>query len=111
VSAHAYYFEGSVSWLGVLGLALFLWLVVRILHKAGFSGWWALLMLVPVINIVAVWLFGFSDWPSGRNEPAGYAGWPRPAAARLRELDALHRQGLIGEEEYAERRKAILDAI
>ena len=50
-------------------IILLLYLVVfvvpswRIVSKAGYSGAWALLMLVPLVNIVALWLFAFSRWP------------------------------------------------
>jgi len=44
-------------------IALLLWMTVRILHKAGYSGWWSLLMLIPIVNIVMIWVFAFSDWP------------------------------------------------
>jgi uncharacterized membrane protein YhaH (DUF805 family) len=44
--------------------ALTLWLSVRILRKAGYSGWWSLLAMVPVANIAMIWAFAFSDWPA-----------------------------------------------
>lgn len=45
-------------------------------------------------------------------EPAQPAPEPvRGAAARLRELDELRQQGLITEEEHAERRRQILDSL
>lgn len=40
-----------------------------ILKKAGFSKWWSLIMLIPVIpviNVVAVWIFAFVKWPIER---------------------------------------------
>ena len=43
---------------------LSLWMSVRVLHKAGYSGWWSLLMLVPFINIAMIWVFASSDWPA-----------------------------------------------
>ena len=43
----------------------------RILSRAGFSGWLALLWLVPIVNIVALWLFAFSAWPSERARREG----------------------------------------
>jgi uncharacterized membrane protein YhaH (DUF805 family) len=51
-------------WVVVLALAL-VWLVpaAKILAKAGYSGWWCVLLLVPVINIVAYWAFAFAQWP------------------------------------------------
>lgn len=32
--------------------------------KAGFSRWWIVLLLVPVINIGLIWLFAFAKWPA-----------------------------------------------
>ena len=45
-------------------IALFFWMMVRILHKAGYSGWWSLLMIIPLVNIVMVWVFAFANWPA-----------------------------------------------
>ena len=39
-------------------------LVSRILNKAGFSGWLSLISLVPVINLIFLWVFAFIDWPN-----------------------------------------------
>ena len=47
-----------------LTVALSLWMTVRILRKAGYSGWWSLLILVPALNIAMVWVFASSDWPA-----------------------------------------------
>ena len=40
------------------------WLFSRIVAKAGFSGWWALAGLVPPVNLVFLWVFAFSKWPT-----------------------------------------------
>ena len=47
-------------------LPFLLWMTVRVLHRAGYSGWWSLLTLIPVANIVAIWVFAFADWPALR---------------------------------------------
>ena len=39
-----------------------LWLTVRILSKAGYSGWWCLATLVPILNLVMIWVFAYADW-------------------------------------------------
>jgi len=41
----------------------------RILSKAGYPGVLSLLWLVPVLNVVALWIFAFTEWPalSGSN--------------------------------------------
>jgi uncharacterized membrane protein YhaH (DUF805 family) len=37
--------------------------IVKILQKAGYSGWWSLIILVPVVNIIMFYVFAFSTWP------------------------------------------------
>ncbi|MBV9137388.1 MAG: hypothetical protein JO357_10035 [Hyphomicrobiales bacterium] len=37
--------------------------VVRILNRVGFSGWWSLLALVPIGNVVALFIFSRAKWP------------------------------------------------
>ena len=32
--------------------------------KAGFSKWWSLLLIVPVANIVVIWVFSTISWPA-----------------------------------------------
>jgi uncharacterized membrane protein YhaH (DUF805 family) len=49
---------------GIAFLALLIWIFARISRKAGFSGWWSLLMFVPLVNIVLVWVFAFVNWPA-----------------------------------------------
>ena len=37
---------------------------VRILHRTGMSGWWSLLILIPIVNLVGFWIFAFARWPA-----------------------------------------------
>lgn len=39
------------------------WPISVILRKAGFSGWWALLSFVPLVNLAMLWVFAFAKWP------------------------------------------------
>lgn len=53
---------------------LFFWAVFlvplwRIISKAGYSGAWALVSLIPFVNIIALWIFAFARWP---NEGGGH---------------------------------------
>ncbi|MGR8952109.1 MAG: hypothetical protein ACU83V_06825 [Gammaproteobacteria bacterium] len=41
-----------------------LWLGYRIIEKAGFDGWWTLALLIPVVNLVMIWVFAFMAWPT-----------------------------------------------
>lgn len=43
--------------------------VRQIMLRTGFSQWWALLVLVPVVNLIALWIFAFSSWPRQASEP------------------------------------------
>jgi hypothetical protein len=36
---------------------------VKVISKAGYSGWWVLITLVPVVNFVMFLVFAFSKWP------------------------------------------------
>jgi hypothetical protein len=40
-----------------------LWLAARILEKAGFEPQWAFVLLIPVVNIIMIWVFAFANWP------------------------------------------------
>jgi len=45
---------------------LFIWAYVRIIQKAGYSGWNVLWALVPIVNIIMVFVFAFAEWPITR---------------------------------------------
>jgi len=46
--------------------AVFVWADVRIIKRAGYSGWWFLLGVVPLLNIVMFLVFAFKQWPIQR---------------------------------------------
>lgn len=41
-----------------------LWLGYRILQKAGLDGWWTLVLLLPIVNVIMIWVFAFGRWPN-----------------------------------------------
>jgi hypothetical protein len=43
-----------------------IWPICRIVSKAGYSGAWGLLAIVPVVNLVALWALALMEWPSQR---------------------------------------------
>jgi hypothetical protein len=47
-------------------LVLFIIAYVKILTKAGYSGWWVLIGLVPLVGVVMFLVFAFSQWPVRR---------------------------------------------
>ncbi len=62
---------------GLLFLFVFLPLMVipywRIFSKAGFSGWLALLILVPLVNLIVLYYVAFSKWKT-TDKMCGYCG-------------------------------------
>ena len=59
-------------------LILVFWANVRIIRRAGYSGWWILLGVVPLVNLVMFLVFAFKEWPIQRE---------------LAQLRAMTRQG------------------
>jgi hypothetical protein len=53
-------------------LALLFWVIVLVVpfwklwQRTGHSGWWGVLMIVPLANIIALWVLAFKDWPALR---------------------------------------------
>ena len=57
---------GLWHWLIVLVILFALlpvWPAWRICRRAGYSGAWALTLLVPAVGIIFMWVFAFSRWP------------------------------------------------
>lgn len=50
----------------LLGMVLPFIAIWRIISKAGYAGAWALLLFVPLVNLIALFVFAFSDWPLER---------------------------------------------
>ena len=51
---------------------------VKVISKAGYSGWWILITLVPIVGFVMFLVFAFSKWPvqvrletAERSRPSG----------------------------------------
>jgi hypothetical protein len=36
---------------------------VKIIRKAGFSGWWVITVFIPLVNLIMLWVFAFVRWP------------------------------------------------
>jgi hypothetical protein len=84
-----------VFYLAILVLSIVA--AVKVVTKAGYSGWWVLISFVPVVGAVFIFIFAFSTWPVTREvqmlraqlaEQRGYGGrrgsageWPDPGQA------------------------------
>lgn len=63
---------GDISiWQSILILFIFflipLFVFGPVAKKAGYSRWWALLLVIPIINLVLIWVFAFIKWPAESN--------------------------------------------
>ena len=63
-------------------IAFGVYLYVRIARKAGYSGWYAALLFVPVANLVVIVMFAFKEWPIEAElrmlrAGGGYGGYPQ----------------------------------
>ena len=62
--AHALGAFGAIIWICILAVMIFTVIVYwRIATKAGYSGALSLLMFIPLVNLVMLILFAFSEWP------------------------------------------------
>jgi hypothetical protein len=46
-----------------LMVAVVLYPIGRILARIGFSPFWSVLALIPLGNLIGLWLLAFIDWP------------------------------------------------
>jgi hypothetical protein len=44
-------------------LFVFCYPISRVLKRLGFSGWLALLAIVPLGNLIGLWMLAFKPWP------------------------------------------------
>jgi hypothetical protein len=48
-------------------IGVVLYPIGRILNRIGLSPFWSILALIPLVNLIALWVLAFVDWP-GRKE-------------------------------------------
>ena len=56
-------------------LGVTIWAAYKVVQRAGYSGAWAFTLLIPVVNLVMLYVFAFSDWPALRRSRGGPPGW------------------------------------
>jgi hypothetical protein len=60
---------GPVHWVVfIIAVAVVLYPLGRILKRIGFSPFWSILFLIPLVNLIAVWVLALSDWPRDRGK-------------------------------------------
>lgn len=53
----------------VLGLAIILFPMGKVIDRTGYSGWWVLLWFVPVANVIGLWILAYARWPVFEGRP------------------------------------------
>jgi len=55
----------ETHWASFLGLLIGLGFpVYKIIRKAGYNGWWVVFGVVPILNLLLLWIFAFAEWPN-----------------------------------------------
>jgi hypothetical protein len=55
---------GFVHWVIFAAMvAVILYPIGKILDRVGLSPFWSVLALIPLVNVVALWILAFTDWP------------------------------------------------
>ena len=78
-------------------IGFFVWAYVRIIRRSGYSGWWILIGLVPVVNLVMFFLFAFRESPTER-ELKQLRAW----AAQSNAYQAQYGQPSYGQPSYGQ---------
>src|SRR3954471_17150236 len=47
----------------LIGCLIFIVPYVKIIKKAGYSGWWAIVGFIPLVNLIMLWVFALARWP------------------------------------------------
>ena len=73
----------ETMWFGGHWLFMLLWIAIilppfwQIFSKAGFSGWLSLLLLIPLVNLVVLYIVAFSQWPALKGTASSEGGQAR----------------------------------
>jgi hypothetical protein len=66
---------GPIHWIILLvELTLFVISIIaatRILRRMGFSPWWVLVGILPIVNVIGLWRLSKARWPNAPMGPAG----------------------------------------
>ena len=83
------YGYGFFHWFSfIMMVALVAYPVGRILNRIGFSPLWAIAMFIPLVNLIALWILAFTEWPRGRVDEARNPHLQFDGGARLN-IDAV----------------------
>lgn len=47
----------------IVMVVAFVYPIGRILRRIGWSPFWSIVALIPLVNLVGLWIVAFADWP------------------------------------------------
>ena len=56
-------YGGGFGFFWIIMIAVMVIPVAKILGRIGFSQWWAAVAIVPMVNLIFLWVLAFIDWP------------------------------------------------
>ena len=65
----------------LLGLGLYVYTVGRVLIKAGLSQWWCVLSVIPIVNVIGLFVFVRVGWPNLPNHGLRQSAIPNAAVS------------------------------
>jgi hypothetical protein len=57
-------YGGGFGFFWIIMIAVMVIPVAKILGRIGFNQWWAAVAIVPMVNLIFLWVLAFIDWPS-----------------------------------------------
>ena len=57
-------YGGGFGFFWIIVIAVMVIPVAKILGRIGFNQWWAAVAIVPMVNLIFLWVLAFIDWPS-----------------------------------------------
>ncbi len=52
-------------------ITVLLYPIGRILRRIGLSPLWSVLAVIPLVNLIGLWVLAFADWPGRRGGAGG----------------------------------------
>ncbi len=56
-------YGGGFGFFWIIMIAVTVIPVAKILGRIGFNQWWAAVAIVPMVNLIFLWVLAFIDWP------------------------------------------------
>ncbi len=56
-------YGGGFGFFWIIMIAVMVIPVAKILRRIGFNQWWAAVAIVPMVNLIFLWVLAFIDWP------------------------------------------------